>query len=183
MSIIKKNGIMWQRGYKETGIYYITDRNVKWYSHCGKHFGSFFKIFIYLLFGCIKSWLQHVGSSLRHAGSFIAACGLFVAAHGLLSSCGVQALEHAGSVVEAHSLSSCGTRASEHAGSGAVACGLSSCGAWALECLGSVVAVLGLSCSATCVILVPWPGIEPTSPALEGGFLTTGPPGKSQAVS
>ena len=23
------------------------------------------------------------------------------------------------------------------------------------------------------------PGIEPTSPALEGGFLTTGPPGKS----
>ena len=24
-----------------------------------------------------------------------------------------------------------------------------------------------------------WPGIEPTSPALQGGFLTTGPPGKS----
>ena len=23
------------------------------------------------------------------------------------------------------------------------------------------------------------PGVEPTSPALEGGFLTTGPPGKS----
>ena len=28
-------------------------------------------------------------------------------------------------------------------------------------------------------ILVPRPGIEPMSPALEGGFLTTGPPGKS----
>ena len=28
-------------------------------------------------------------------------------------------------------------------------------------------------------ILVPQPGIGPTSPALEGGFLTTGPPEKS----
>ena len=28
-------------------------------------------------------------------------------------------------------------------------------------------------------ILVPQPGIEPVSPALEGGFLTTGPPGRS----
>ena len=27
--------------------------------------------------------------------------------------------------------------------------------------------------------LVPRPGIEPASPALDGGFLTTGPPGKS----
>ena len=27
-------------------------------------------------------------------------------------------------------------------------------------------------------ILVSQPGIEPTSPALEGGFLTTGPPEK-----
>ena len=26
---------------------------------------------------------------------------------------------------------------------------------------------------------VPGPGIEPVSPALAGGFLTTGPPGKS----
>ena len=33
-----------------------------------------------------------------------------------------------------------------------------------------------------CGILVPWPGIEPTSPALEGGFLTTGPPGKSLVI-
>ena len=37
----------------------------------------------------------------------------------------------------------------------------------------------GLSCPAACGILVPRPGIEPVSPALEGGFLTTGPPGKS----
>ena len=33
--------------------------------------------------------------------------------------------------------------------------------------------------STTREILVPWLGIEPTSPALEGGFLTTGPAGKS----
>ena len=30
-----------------------------------------------------------------------------------------------------------------------------------------------------CGILIPQPGTEPVSPALEGGFLTTGPPGKS----
>ena len=28
----------------------------------------------------------------------------------------------------------------------------------------------------TCGILVPWPGIEPTPPALEGEVLTIGPP-------
>ena len=37
----------------------------------------------------------------------------------------------------------------------------------------------GLSCPVACGILVPPPGIEPASPALEGGFFTTGPPGKS----
>ena len=36
-----------------------------------------------------------------------------------------------------------------------------------------------LSCSAVCRILVPQPGIEPVSPALQGGSLTTGLPGKS----
>ena len=35
-----------------------------------------------------------------------------------------------------------------------------------------------LSCPKACGILVPQPGIEPTSPALEGRFPTTGPPGK-----
>ena len=42
-----------------------------------------------------------------------------------------------------------------------------------------VVVAHGLSCSEVCRIVVPWPGIEPTSPALQGGFLTTEPPGKS----
>ena len=38
----------------------------------------------------------------------------------------------------------------------------------------------GLIFSLGCGILVPRPGIEAKSPALQGGFLTTGPPGKSQ---
>ena len=50
-----------------------------------------------------------MGSSLQHVGSF-------VVAYGFLSSCGVRALECAGSV--------------------AAACRLSSCGSWALECAG-----------------------------------------------
>ena len=32
-----------------------------------------------------------------------------------------------------------------------------------------------------CGILVPWPGIKPTLPALEGRVLTTRPPGKSRS--
>ena len=43
----------------------------------------------------------------------------------------------------------------------------------------SVVVACRLSCPAACGILAPWSGVEPTSPALEGEFLTTGPPGKS----
>ena len=43
---------------------------------------------------------------------------------------------------------------------------------------GSVVVAYGLS-GLACGILVPWPGIEPAYPALQGGFLATGPLGKS----
>ena len=53
------------------------------------------------------------------------------------------------------------------------------CGMQAPECVGLVVVACGLSCPEACGILVPQAGIEPMSPALEGGFLTTGPPGKS----
>ena len=60
---------------------------------------------------------------------------------------------------------------------------LSSCGTWVSEHVSSVVAAHRLSCPAACGILVPRPGIrdriEPASPALEGGFFTTGPPGRS----
>ena len=41
------------------------------------------------------------------------------------------------------------------------------------------VAAHGLSYSEAHGVLVPRPGIDPESPALQGGFLTTGPPGKS----
>lgn len=47
------------------------------------------------------------------------------------------------------------------------------CGRW------DRVVVRGLSCRVACEIPVPLPGIEPTSPALQGGFLTTGRPGMS----
>ena len=57
------------------------------------------------------------------------------------------------------------------------------CGVWdlSLRHAGSLVAARSLSCPTACGILVPRPGIEPVSLALEGGFLTTGPPGKSQS--
>ena len=47
------------------------------------------------------------------------------------------------------------------------------------EHTGSAVVVCGLRCPMKHGILVPQPGIKPTSSALEGGFLTTGPPGKT----
>ena len=73
----------------------------------------------------------------------------------------------------------CGARASLHCG------GFSCCGAWALGTQASVVAACGLrSCGTWAQLLrgmwdLPGPGIEPMSPALAGGFLTTVPPGKS----
>ena len=57
---------------------------------------------------------------------------------------------------------------------GSGACGLSSCH------VGAVVVARKLSCPAACGILIPQPEIEPAPTALQGGFLTTGPPGKSQ---
>ena len=42
-------------------------------------------------------------------------------------------------------------------------------------------ATLRFSCSKACGILVPPPGMEPMSPALQG-ILTTGPPGKSHNI-
>ena len=49
-------------------------------------------------------------------------------------------------------------------------------GTWALylRCLSSVVAAHGLCCPVARGILVPQPGIEPASPTLQGGLLTTG---------
>ena len=68
-------------------------------------------------------------------------------------------------------------------------CGISCCNAWAslrLQCAGSrahgpVAAArgLGFPCLPGMWDLSPWPGIKTMSTALEGGFLTTGPSGKS----
>ena len=73
-----------------------------------------------------------------------------------------------------------------HARAFVVVCGLfigmcrllSNCDVQAPEYTGSVVVAQGLSRPAACKILVRQPGIKPTSPALEGRFLTTGPTGK-----
>ena len=62
-------------------------------------------------------------------------------------------------------LSSCGVWASHCSG-------FSCCRAWALQHSASVVALHGLSCSVAC-------GTAPVSPTLAGGFLISGPPGKS----
>ena len=43
----------------------------------------------------------------------------------------------------------------------------------------SLVVKHGLSFPVACGLLVPTPGMEPASPAVEGGLLTTGQPGKS----
>ena len=48
---------------------------------------------------------------------------------------------------------------------------------------GSFVVVRGISCSQAYGILVPQPGIEPAFPALQGGLVTTGPPGKSPVLN
>ena len=53
---------------------------------------------------------------------------------------------------------------------------------WALHCSSEVVVAYGLSCPTACEILVPQLGIKPVSTALEGRFLTTGPPGKSHPL-
>ena len=55
------------------------------------------------------------------------------------------------------------------------------CSPWAslVEALGLSSWLLQLSCPMACAILVSQPGIKPSSPPLEGRFLSTGPPGKS----
>ena len=89
-----------------------------------------------------------VGSSLLHAGFLWLWCAGFC--------CGAQAVGTWASVVVACGLSSCGLRALEHR--------LSSCGAQAQLLHG--------------MWDLPGPGLQPVSPALAGGFLTTMPPGK-----
>ena len=112
---------------------------------------------LFFIFGCFGSSLLHVGflqlrqaGATLHRGEWASRCSSFF-------HCGAWALGMRVSVVVALGLSSCGARALE--------CRLSSCGAWAQLLHGM------------------WdlraPALEPVSPALAGGFLTTEPPGKS----
>ena len=73
--------------------------------------------------------------------------------HGVFVEAAGSPLRHVGDFLVEHKFSSCGAQA-------------------------SVVAVLRLSCSTARGILVPQPSIELMSPALQGEFLTIGPPGK-----
>ena len=88
---------------------------------------------------------------------FVAVRGLLIACDGF--SCGARALGTQASVVVARGLRSCGSRALERR--------LSSCGTRASLLHG--------------MWDLPGPGIEPVSPALTGGFLTTVPAGKSKS--
>ena len=127
---------------------------------------SFFKKFIYLfIYLFIYFWLHWV---------FIAARGLsLVAASGATLRCSAWA-SHCGG------FSCCRAWALGSWTSVAVACGLSSCGSWALERrLSSCGAQAQLVCG---MCDLPRPGLEPVSPALAGGFLTTAPPGKPNVV-
>ena len=111
----------------------------------------FINLFIFVCFG---SLLQHMG--FRRVGATLRCSAR--ASHCSGFSCwGAQALGTWASVVVAHGLSSCGSQALE--------CRLSSCGARAQLLRG--------------MWDLPRPGIEPLSPALAGGFLSTAPPGKS----
>ena len=50
---------------------------------------------------------------------------------------------------------------------------------FSLGCTGSKIAMHRFTCAMAWGILDPWSRIEPMSSALQGRFLTTGPPGKS----
>ena len=98
-----------------------------------------------------------VGSSLLHAGF------LQLRRAGVTLRCGVQASH-------CHGFSCCGTQA----------CGLSHCSSRALGRRLS-------SCGARAWLLrgmwdLPGPGLQPVSPELAGGLLTTAPPGKPQTI-
>ena len=115
-------------------------------------------IFLLFIFGCVGSSLLRVGFlQLRRAGATLR-CGARASHCGGFSCCRAQALGAQASVVVARGLSSCGLRALEHR--------LSSCGTRAQLRRG--------------MWDLPGPGLEPVSPALAGGFLTTAPPGKSE---
>ena len=122
---------------------------------CLQGLRSLFNLFIY---GCIGSSFLRVGFlQLRRAGATLC-CGAWASHCGGFSCCRAQALGARASATVARGLSNCGSRTLEHR--------LSSCGMRAQLLRG--------------MWDLPGAGIEPVSPALAGGFLTTVPTGKSQ---
>ena len=123
----------------------------------------FFKNLIYLFFffGCIGSSLLRAGFlQLRRAGATLHGSAQAFHCSGF-SCCGAWGLGVWASVAVAHGLSRCGSQALERR--------LSSYGAQAQLLRG--------------MWDLPRPGLDPMSPALAGGFLTTEPPGKPQTSS
>ena len=123
-------------------------------------------IYFYFILFLKYIYLFLAALGLRCCAQAFSSCSerglLFVLVHGLLievaSLCwGAWALGARASVVMAHRLSSCVSPALERR--------LSSCGTRASLLRG--------------IWDLPRPGLEPMSPALAGGFLTTAPPGKS----
>ena len=125
------------------------------------------KVFIFLknlfnlfIFGWAGSSLLHVGFLQLWREGATLCCSARAPHCSGFSCCRAWALGSWASVVVAHGVSSCGSRALERR--------LSSCGARAQLLCG--------------MWDLPGPGIEAVSPALAGRFLTTAPPGKSQAA-
>ena len=117
--------------------------------------GLFFFFFNGFIFGCVGSSLLCAGFlQLQQTGATLR-CSVRASHCGGFSCCGAQALSVQASVVVAHGLQQLWLAASKHR--------LSSCGARAQLLRG--------------MWDLPGPGLEPMSPALAGGFLTTAPPG------
>ena len=119
---------------------------------------GFFKFIYLFIFGCIGVFVAARGLSLVAGEQALLCCGAQASHCGGFSCCGARTLGVQASVVAARGLSSCGSRAVESR--------FSSCGARAYLLRG--------------MWDLPGPGIEPTTSALAGRFLTTAPPGKSQ---
>ena len=134
--------------------------NKRWFSLV-----LFFKNFIYLCIYVCMYWLRRV---------FLAARGLSL----VVASGGYSSVWCAG--LSLRWLLLLRSTRSRHAGFSSCSAG-SVVVARGLQSAGSVVVAHGLSCSSGMWDL-PGPGLEPVSPALAGGFLTTAPSGKPQEM-
>ena len=145
-------------GYQKNKLVKILQQDEQVVSSLPEQLLFYFLIKFYLfVFRCIGSSLLRAGFlQLWQAGATLR-CSAQASHCGGFSCCRAQALGARASVVVARGLSSCGSRALD--------CRLGSCGTWA-QLLYSMWDL-------------PRPGLEPVSPALAGGVLTSAPPGKS----